>query len=78
MRRADPLQADRRDQLADVSKPRPHVGRQRVELPIHGGVQGLNAPSHGRNSIAILLYIQLLVEQGKTAGLFQTTETASR
>ena len=33
MRRVDPLQADRRDQLADVSQPRPHVGRQRVESP---------------------------------------------
>ena len=43
MRRAGPFEADHRDQLTDVRRPRPHVGRQRVELPIHVGVQGLNA-----------------------------------
>ena len=46
MRGADPLQADRLNQLADTCKPRSHVDGQRVELPVHGGVQGLNELSH--------------------------------
>ena len=32
-----------------------NVGGQRGEFPVHGGVQGLNAPSHGQQSIASLL-----------------------
>ena len=52
---ANALQPDRCNQLADAREPRSHVGCQRVKLPVHGVVQGLNAPRHVEHLIASLL-----------------------
>ena len=44
------------NRVRDARQPRSHVGRQCVELHVHGVVQGLNAPGHGQQPIASLLW----------------------
>ena len=44
--RSHALQPECGDQPACSRKPRPHVGGERIQLPVHGFVQSLDTPSH--------------------------------
>lgn len=55
LRCADELQPDRCDQTGPKRANRARMSGARVELLVHGVVQGLDAPSHGQQSIVKLL-----------------------
>ena len=46
MQHSNALKAACSDQSGDANESCPHVGGERVELPVHGCIQGSDAPGH--------------------------------